>query len=91
MINPQFPLEEMEREKGVVIQEIKMYEDNPQRLVFDKWQQYFYGDNSYGWSTLGSEKNIQSFTQEMLFDHKQSLYTKDNIVITIAGKIDDMD
>jgi predicted Zn-dependent peptidase len=90
MIDPQFPLEELEREKGVVIQEIKMYEDNPQRLVYDKWQRYFYGDNSYGWSTLGPEENIKSFSQDMLFAHKQSLYSKDNIVITVAGRIDDM-
>jgi len=89
MINPQFPLEELEREKWVVIQEIKMYEDNPQRLVFDKWQEYFYGDNSYGWSTLWPEKNIKAFTQDMLFSHKESLYTKDNIVITVAWKISD--
>lgn len=89
MINPQFPHDEMEREKGVVIQEIKMYEDNPQRLVFDKWQEYFYGDNSYGWSTLWPEANIKSFTQDMLFAHKESLYTKDNIVITVAGNIVD--
>lgn len=89
MINPQFPHDEMEREKGVVIQEIKMYEDNPQRLVFDKWQEYFYGDNSYGWSTLGPEANIKAFTQDMLFTHKDALYTKDNIVITVAGNIVD--
>jgi len=89
MINPQFPYDEMEREKGVVIQEIKMYEDNPQRLVFDKWQEYFYGDNSYGWSTLWPEANIKSFTQDMLFAHKDSLYTKDNIVITVAWNIVD--
>lgn len=91
MINPQFPEEELEREKWVVIQEIKMYEDNPQRLVYDKWQRYFYGDNSYGRSTLGPEENIKAFTQDMLFAHKQSLYAKDNIVITVAGKIDNMD
>lgn len=89
MINPQFPKDELEREKWVVIQEIKMYEDNPQRLVFDKWQHYFYGDNSYGWSTLWPEENIKSFNQDMLFAHKQALYTKDNIVITIAGNIAD--
>jgi len=91
MINPQFPKEELEREKGVVIQEIKMYEDNPQKLAYDKWQRYFYGDNSYGWSTLWPEENIKSFSQDMLFAHKESLYTKDNIVITIAGKIEHMD
>jgi predicted Zn-dependent peptidase len=48
MTNPQFPKDELEREKGVVIQELKMYEDNPMALVMEKWQTFFYGDNSYG-------------------------------------------
>jgi len=87
MIHPQFPKEELEREKWVVIQEIKMYEDNPQRLVIDKRQEYFFWDNSYGRSTLWPESNIKSFNQDMLFQHKNSLYTKDNIVITVAWNI----
>lgn len=91
MCDPAFPIEEMEREKGVVIQEIKMYEDNPQRLVYDKWQTYYFGDNAYGRPTIGTEANILSFTQEMLFAHKRNLYTKDNLIIVVAGKITDMD
>ncbi len=87
MVNPLFPKEEMEREKGVVIQEIKMYEDNPASLVYDKWSNFYFGDNSYGWSTLGLEENIKAFTQDDLFAHKNSLYTKDNMIIIVAGKI----
>ena len=89
MIHATFPAEELEREKGVVIQELKMYEDNPMAMVMQKWQRFYYGDNSYGWPIIGTIDNINSFTQEKLFEHKADLYTKDNLLITIAGKIDD--
>lgn len=42
MNNPSFPKEELEREKGVVIQELKMYEDNPMAMVLQKWQTYYF-------------------------------------------------
>ncbi len=90
MVYPSFPKEEMEKEKGVVVQEIKMYEDRPDAKVAEIWDRNYFGDNSYGWSILGPEANVLSFTQDDLFQHKNNLYTKDNMVITIAGKIDDM-
>lgn len=89
IVNPVFPKEEMEREKWVVIQEIKMYEDNPASLVYDKWSNFYFWDNSYGWGTLWLEENIKSFSQEDLFNHKNNLYTKDNLVIVVAGNIKD--
>lgn len=91
MINPQFPKDELEREKWVVIQELKMYEDNPMALVMEKWQTFFYGDNNYGRPIIGTIKNISSFTQDMLFKHKADLYTKDNLIIIIAGKIENVE
>ncbi len=87
MIHAQFPLEELEKEKGVVIQELKMYEDNPMSLVSQKWQKFYYGDNPHGWPIIGTIENISSFSQEMLFEHKNNLYSKDNLIILIAGKI----
>ena len=89
MVNTQFPEAEMEREKWVVIQEIKMYDDDPASLVRDKRGQYFYGDNNFGRSILGTPENVQSFTRDDLLTHKKSLYTKDNMVIVVAGRIDD--
>lgn len=91
MINPQFPKEELEREKWVVIQELKMYEDNPMALVMEKRQTYFYGDNSYGRPIIWTIDNIKSFDQDMLKAHKTDLYSKDNLIIVIAGKIENID
>lgn len=87
LVNAQFPIEEMEREKGVIIQEIRMYEDMPQSQVVEKWQERYYGDNPFGWSTLGPVENIKAFTQDHFFAHKQSLYTKDNLIVVIAGAL----
>ncbi|HMS91776.1 MAG TPA: pitrilysin family protein, partial [Candidatus Absconditabacterales bacterium] len=89
MNNAKFNPEELEREKGVVIQELKMYEDNPMAMVMEKWQTYYFGDNSYGRPIIGTKENINSFTQQMLFDHKAQLYTKDNLIIVVAGNIRD--
>jgi len=47
MIHAQFPTDELEREKLVVVQEIKMYEDNPQALVSEKRNTRYTGDNPY--------------------------------------------
>lgn len=91
MINPQFPKDELEREKWVVIQELKMYEDNPMALVMEKRQTYFYGDNSYGRPIIWTIDNINSFDQDMLKEHKTDLYSKDNLIIVIAGKIENID
>ncbi len=90
LVHAAFPKEEMEREKQVVIQEIKMYEDMPQHLVMEKWQQRYYGDTSRGWSTLWPEENILRFTQADLFAHKEALYTKDNLLVVVAGAIPSM-
>ena len=87
MNNAKFNTEEIEREKWVVIQELKMYEDNPMAMAMKKWQSYYLGDNSYGRPIIGTESNINRFTQEMLFEHKAQLYTKDNLIIMVAGKI----
>lgn len=91
MVDSTFNVPELEREKGVVLQEIMMKQDNPARLVFDKWKLFYYGDNPFGRSTLGPVENVQSFGQDHLIDHKEALYTKDNLVVVVAGNLNDKD
>jgi len=85
LINANFNENDLEKEKWVIIQEMKLKEDNPPRLVFDKWKPWFFGENSFWRPTLWSEKTVLSFTQSDLKNYKDSLYTKDNLVIAIAG------
>lgn len=89
LLHPMFPKEELEREKGVVIQEMKMYEDMPQKMVAQHRKKYFYGDNPFGRPIIGTKENVLSFTQEDLFRHKQELYAKDSLLIIVAGRIVD--
>ena len=87
MMHAQFPEAELEREKGVVIQELKMYEDDPTSVASQKRQERYLGDNSYGRPIIWTIENIQRFNREKLHHYKQQLYTKDNLIIVIAGNI----
>ncbi len=88
MGNPLFPEDEIEKEKGVIIQEIMMYEDRPSRLVFDKWKKFFYGDNPYGRPILGPIENIKKFKSKDFFEHINNAYTKDNMLVVITGNLE---
>lgn len=89
LVNTQFPKAELEREKWVIVQEIMMYEDMPNRLVWDKRKHRYYGDNAFGRPILWPVENVKWFTQDDLFEHKRNLYTKDNLVIVVAWAIED--
>ena len=91
MVHASFPKEEVEKEKWVVIQEIKMYDDRPDAKVVEIWDRNYFWDNSFGRPIIWPEANVLAFTQQDLFDHKQQLYTKDNLLITIAWNIIDED
>ena len=83
-----FPEEEMEREKGVVCEEISMNEDTPEDLCLDLLSRAFYGKENYGRNILGTEKNVKSFTVADIQAYKKARYCPENIVISFAGGID---
>jgi len=87
LVNPNFDPEEIEKEKWVIIQELKMNQDSPHKVLINKFLEFYYGDNPYGWPVIWTEENILSFTQKDFFEYKNSLYTKDNIVIVIAWNL----
>src|SRR5699024_12415309 len=83
-----FPEEEIEREKKVVIEEIKMYEDSPDSLVHDFLSQAMFGDHTLGRPIIGTEEHVRSFTRQSLIDYMDEFYTADNVVISISGNVD---
>jgi len=87
LVNPSFDPNEIEKEKWVIIQELKMNQDSPHKVLINKFLEFYYGDNPYGWPVIWTEENILSFQQKDFFDYKNSLYTKDNLVIAIAWKL----
>lgn len=86
--NSTFPEDELEREKKVIMEEIKMYEDTPDDLVHHLLSRAVFGSHSLGRSILGTEERLQSMTRETLIDYMNSYYIPDNVVISIAGNIE---
>jgi predicted Zn-dependent peptidase len=64
---------------------MKMYEDNPRRLLSDKRLTWYFWENSFGRPIIWTEETVNSFTQKNLKDYRGSLYTKDNLIIVVAG------
>lgn len=87
-LNSTFPEEEMEREKGVVCEEISMNEDTPEDLCLDLLASAFYGKENYGRNILGTTKNVKGFTVADMLAYKKARYCPQNIVISFAGGID---
>jgi predicted Zn-dependent peptidase len=84
-LNPTFPVEEMEKEKGVVIEEIKMYEDLPQRKVYDVLNETVYKDQPAGRSVAGSPKNVEALKRDDLVDYYHNHYVPQATVVVVAG------
>ncbi len=91
LVNPLFKPEDIEKERGVVLQELSMYEDEPWSILYDKFHLFYFGDNSYGWPIIGTKENINKFTRKDLIKYKNAWYTKDNLVISIWWKIENED
>lgn len=85
LMNAKFSSKELEKEKWVIIQEMKMNEDNPTRLVNNKWKTWYFWDNNFGRLVIWNEDTVSSFTSDDLHNYKSSLYTKDNLIIVVTG------
>lgn len=88
LINSIFPEDELEREKGVVIQEIFQTNDSPSDIIFDKYMEAAYKDQSFGRSILGTQETVKSFTREDLNDYTREHYFGENILLAVAGNIE---
>ncbi len=86
--NSTFDAEEMEREKKVIAEEIKMYEDTPDDLVHDLLARAAFGNHPLGYPILGTEEHLHTFTPETLHQFKKVYYAPENVVISVAGNVD---
>ena len=89
-LNGTFPEEELEREKGVIIEEINMYEDMPHRHVQDLVMELLYGKNQpAGWQILGGKKNIKAMKRDDFVKYKEAHYVPSATTVVVAGQIDE--
>jgi predicted Zn-dependent peptidase len=89
LLHATFPAEEIAKESGVIIEELRMYQDTPMYQAGWDFEELLYGDQALGWDTIGLEKTIKAVTHDSLNEHKNKLYTPDNMVLVFSGKIDE--
>lgn len=80
---------ELEKEKNVVYEEIKMYDDTPDDLVHDLLSKVIYEKHPLGYPILGTEETLRSFNSDTLRQYMKDFYTPDQVVVSIAGNIDE--
>ncbi|MEK6819161.1 MAG: pitrilysin family protein [Nanoarchaeota archaeon] len=85
--NPIFEKKKFEKEKKVIMEEIKMYHDNPQRHVLDKIEENLYS-SPFGEGVIGSEKTISALSRDFVYDYFKKVYNPENFIATIVGSAD---
>ncbi|MDP6387697.1 MAG: pitrilysin family protein [Candidatus Pacebacteria bacterium] len=88
-LNATLPTEEIEKERGVIIGEIEMYEDNPKREVWDVFTDLLYGNQPAGWPIIGNRKNIREIKRKDLINYRKKNYVASSTVVVVAGKVDE--
>jgi predicted Zn-dependent peptidase len=84
---PTLPADDLEREKGVIIEELNMYEDLPNRNVHDVFDELLFGDQPAGWSIIGSRENIRSFDRDDFVNYRKNLYVSNATALLVAGDV----
>ncbi|MDO8746205.1 MAG: pitrilysin family protein, partial [Thermodesulfovibrionales bacterium] len=87
-IHSTFPEEDIEKEKGIIKEEIKMVEDTPDDYIYDLFNQTIWGNDGIGQSILGRRETIKSFIREDLVSHTKKHYGTKGIVISCAGNFE---
>jgi predicted Zn-dependent peptidase len=86
--HPAFEPEDIEREKKVVIEEIKMVEDTPDDLVHELFTQGFWENHPLGRPILGTRETVETFTSELLREYFEEAYTPRNLIVSAVGNLE---
>lgn len=89
VINPTLPGAEIEKEKRVILEEIKMYKDQPASYVHELLDELLWPDQPLGLPIIGTLDSVSQFRREDLCLFRSRFYTPDNIVVSVAGQLDD--
>jgi predicted Zn-dependent peptidase len=87
VLNPVFHAKDIAREKGVILEEIKMDEDNPDYLIHEIFTQNFWKDHALGKPILGTKETVRSFQQDNVLDFYRQRFSPNNMIISAAGNL----
>lgn len=86
--NALFPEKELEKEKGVVIEELRNAEDDPDDIIHDYFEKSLFGSHPMGFPVIGTENNLRSFQRNDLLAYRKKHYRPENMVVAAAGNIE---
>lgn len=82
-----FPADELERERKVILQEIRMRDDTPDEYIHDRYHQSFWSGHPLGMSILGTEQTVGAISRDSIIAYKQCRYRPEDIIISAAGNV----
>ncbi len=88
LVHSKFDPAEIDKERGVIMEEYNMYQDTPMYQIGWDFEQLMYADQPLGWDQVGTKEVIMGIQQQDFVQYKNELYTPDNTVIAIAGNVD---
>ena len=88
-LNSKIEEKEIEKERGVILQEINMYEDTPMIQAGDIFEELLYGDQPAGWEIIGTKENIKNLKRPDFLKYLRENYTAPNTVVCVAGNIEE--
>src|SRR5690606_36148378 len=88
VLSPAFPTKELQKEMDVVLEEMKMYRDNPEDHIFDVFENAVYKGHALARPILGTRKAVGDLDRDRLIEFVSTQYSPDRIVISVAGNVD---
>jgi predicted Zn-dependent peptidase len=85
--NSRFDTDEIEREKGVIVEEMNMYADTPRSYVGNVWERHLYGDQPLGWDIIGTEDTVRGATRDTFLGYLERWYHPERTVVGLGGRI----
>jgi len=88
LINSNFESQEIKKEKGVILEEIKLYQDTPTAYIDELFEKLLYGDTPSGRQIIGTKETVASFSQQDIKQYLANHYSAKNSLLIVAGKIE---
>lgn len=88
LVAPKFDEEEINKERGVVVEEMKKCADEPVQVMYERVMKNYFGEHPFAHDELGTEQIIMNVSRKELLDYKNKFYRPENCVISVAGNID---
>jgi predicted Zn-dependent peptidase len=88
LVNAKFKQDEIEKERGVILEEYNMYQDTPMYQIGWNFERLVFGDQPLGWDQIGTKELIKSVMHDDFVNYKKALYSPDNVVVAVVGNIE---